>query len=420
MNELKEEIKKNFTAAQTTTNKFVEAPLWESQAWFLRTRLTLGNDYQQFWDQSQGQINEYVTSLNSEDQQKARAEVAESFTVAIKSGFDDCNKQMDMLLQHVFQGKQIEDESNCEKEEPDIIDLLDVEDESVNHRKALDPPSKDEVEKEDPEPSQENNTVNSSIVAIIEESVTEEEDVREDVASEIIDVVDKDVDDNPIADPRNDRMEVALPHRSVEPEITTVLEESPETMEESPVVIGHRSPPKPEIATVREESPEVIDLTNEVEEAVEEVVEIGESLVGQDSPSREDDEPTPRHSRSLSLSQILLDTYNEETQDTPARSMWYNSTGTVLDMVLSTIVSRDTEDEDEDEPTMQKAPSKLRDLASVLGLSPPATVDSVTPESNDDVNEGREDANNDSERVDADFSVSAEGSRMEPIDLTQV
>ncbi|KAL3943350.1 MAG: hypothetical protein SGBAC_002591 [Bacillariaceae sp.] len=412
MNELKEEIKKNFTAAQTTTNKFVEAPLWESQAWFLRTRLTLGNDYQQFWDQSQGQINEYVTNLNSEDQQKARAEVAESFTVAIKSGFDDCNKQMDMLLQHVFQGKQLEDESNCEREEPDIIDLLDVEDESVNHRKALDPPSKDEVEKEDPEPSQENNTVNSSIVAIIEE-VSEEEHVREDVASEIFDDVDKVVDDDPISDPRNDRLEVALPHRNVEPETTTV-----HVVEESPAVIGHRSPPKPEITTVREESPEVIDLTNEVEEAAEEVVEIGESLVGQDS--REDDEPTPKHSRGLSLSQILLDTYNEETQDTPGRSMWYNRTGTVLDMVLSTIVSRDTEDEGEDEPTIQKAPSKLRDLASVLGLSPPATVDSVTPESNDDVNEGREDANNDSERVDADFSVSAEGSPMEPIDLTQV
>lgn len=424
MNDLKKEIKKSVLAAQEQGNKFVEDPLWESQAWFLRTRLRFGNDYQQFWDHTQGQINDYVENLNSEDQIRARAEVAESFTLAIKTGFDDCNKQMDSLLKKVFQVKQIENGENQTKSkaaEPEIINLLDVEEESVVQRKQVDPPSKFDQQKADPEPA---HTVTSSIVAVLEESITEDTDYQEETLSEpveaseeeevpsqttqeVVDASMKDVSDDLEFAPRNDRLEVAIPHRALEPEITNLVMEEPE--EESPEVIDLTDAPEEtrqavEIVQAEEEKEpqqivEIVDLDDEDYE---------EDMVGHDA--RDDYyEPTPGHSRSLSLTSILLATYELDHEDAPGRAQWYNAS------VLASIVSKDTEDEDyyHEEPTIQTVPSKCKEILSTLaGMGSPTTH---APESVDDVEEGRECAD-ESDRVQAD---SCEGSRMEPIDLTQ-
>jgi hypothetical protein len=183
MNELEQEFKDNFSNPPREA-KFSDDPLWESQAWLLRTKMKFGDDIQEFWDTTQGQITTYVKKLNSEDQKRATAEVAQVFNLALRTGFSSCNDQVDGLLQQVFQVNNEEESPMIEeasvRDAPphsprktadlyliptgpaNIISLVDaVDEDSVSYKVGLDPPEMaiqrlqpEPVRQKDPEPSQ--------------------------------------------------------------------------------------------------------------------------------------------------------------------------------------------------------------------------------------------------------------------------
>lgn len=183
MDELEQEFKRNFSNIPGE-GTFSGDRLWESQAWLLRTRMKVGDDIQEFWDNTQGQMTTYARKLNSEDQKKATAEAVQTFNLALRTGFTSCNAQMDGLLQQVFvEGDKDEEESfdveqDSIRDAPplspvknsdldliptgptNVISLVDeVDDYSTQYRIGPDPPETATelmglVRKEDPAPSQ--------------------------------------------------------------------------------------------------------------------------------------------------------------------------------------------------------------------------------------------------------------------------
>jgi hypothetical protein len=115
MDELEQEFKNNFSNLPRE-GKFSDDPLWESQAWLLRTRMKFGDNIQEFWDTTQGQITTYAKKLNSEDQKKATVEVAQALNLALRTGFTSCNDQVDGLLQQVFQVNNAEQSPMIEED----------------------------------------------------------------------------------------------------------------------------------------------------------------------------------------------------------------------------------------------------------------------------------------------------------------
>jgi hypothetical protein len=325
MDELEQEFKNNFSNLPRE-GKFSDDPLWESQAWLLRTRMKFGDDIQEFWDTTQGQITTYVKKLNSEDQKKATAEVAQIFNLALRTGFTSCNDQVDGLLQQVFQVNNAEQSPM-------------IEEDSVR----------------DAPPPSPRRTADLYLIPT--------------GPANIISLVDAADEDSVSYRVGHDPPEMAIQRLQPEP----VRQKDPE-------------PSQRFIAT--EEAPEIIDVTNDPDEFND--IERG-------SRSDESDNESSGSGR-LSLTDILLQSYLPDTEDTTERAPWASELAAY------------------EEPTMPVVFYSAKHLLSSLGLvsNPSGTIEDFgLPEA-----ESREDTAAFGRLGVDPIDLAGHGSHMEPIDLT--
>ena len=74
MDDLEKLFEKKYNEPSEARNASGDDIFWETQAWWFRTQKKCSEDMRSFLEYTKIQIDGYVESIKSEDQQKARAE----------------------------------------------------------------------------------------------------------------------------------------------------------------------------------------------------------------------------------------------------------------------------------------------------------------------------------------------------------